>query len=489
MLLITGLASLLAFGLLFPHTDTNLQRLPLSLLAICGLVYAAAMWTIFRRGRQHLLELEALSVTDSLCGLPNRRALHRDILHDRDRNPETALALLDLDGFKLANDLYGHFVGDRVICICAELFQSICGDRGRVYRLGGDEFAIVTSGRLAGTVLEGLCHKILQRMNDPITVDDRSIMLGASIGLSRSIPEESYGSPELLRRSDMAMYASKSNGKMRTTWFNPELDMLREATQRLDKDMRAALPAGEFKLQFQPLVDAATGRIASAEALIRWERTDGERCGPDKFIPVAEESGFIEELGTWVLIEACRAACQWPQIKLSVNVSPAQLRDPSFPTILGHVLEDTRFPPERLEIEITETHFVGDQKVVGRSLEVIRGFGVGVALDDFGSGYASIGFLRKFRFEKLKIDRSLILEAGESQASRAMMISSIALARALDMQVTAEGIETIEQAEFARSAGCDHMQGWLYSKAVSAEEILRHIEAGTDLSANCSAAA
>ena len=459
----------------------NFDKTPIELFVLCGIIYAGSVALISRRGWQHLRELERLSVTDSLCGLPNRRALHRDVAALQDDVPEVALALLDLDGFKLVNDIYGHFVGDKLLCRCAETFQDIAGEHGRIYRLGGDEFAIVSTGRLAGTVLEGICYRILSRFSEPVMVGDRAITLGASIGLSRSTVDQRFGSPELLRRSDMAMYASKANGRMRCTWYNPELDMLREEAQRLDEDMRRGLPAGEFAIHYQPLVEASNGDIASVEALVRWNRADGQPCGPDKFIPVAEESGFIDVLGAWVLTEACKAARHWDGIKLSINVSPAQLRNPAFPTLLGQVLEDTGFPAERLELEITETHFVGDQKVVSRSLNMIRGFGVGVALDDFGSGYASIGFLRQFRFEKLKIDRSLIVEAGENKASRAMMVSSIALARALDMRVTAEGIETQEQADFARTAGCDQMQGWLYSKAVSANEIQHHLDVGASL--------
>ena len=480
---ITGLTALLGCTLLLAWSTGDFARKSVELLTVCGVVYAVSVLLISRLGWQHLRNLERLSMTDSLCGLPNRRALHQDIMTRQDDVPEVALALLDLDGFKLVNDIYGHFVGDRLLCRCAEIFEEIAAEHGRIYRLGGDEFAIVSAGRLAGTVLEGICYRIINRFADPVMVGDRAITLGASIGLSRSTPDARHGSPELLRRSDMAMYASKSNGKMRCTWYTPELDIRREEAQRLDEDMRRALPAGEFMIQYQPLVDARSGTIASVEALIRWNRADGKPCGPDKFIPVAEESGFIDTLGAWVLTEACKTARDWDTIKLSINVSPAQLRNPAFPTLLGQVLEDTGFPPERLELEITETHFVGDQKVVSRSLDMIRGFGVGVALDDFGSGYASIGFLRQFKFEKLKIDRSLIVEAGENKASRAMMASSIALARALDMRVTAEGIETQEQADFARTAGCDQMQGWLYSRAVPASEIQNHLDVGAILDA------
>jgi EAL domain-containing protein (putative c-di-GMP-specific phosphodiesterase class I) len=193
------------------------------------------------------------------------------------------------------------------------------------------------------------------------------------------------------------------------------------------------------------------------------------------FVPIAEESGLINVIGLWVLRQACLDALGWTEVKLSVNVSAAQLRNPEFPIELGQVLEETGFPPSRLELEITETHLVADSVVAGRSLEVIRDFGVSIVLDDFGTGYASIGFLRQFRFEKLKIDRSLIVDAALDVGSRAMMLASVAVARSLDMDVTAEGVETEAQADLVRSAGCDQIQGWLYHKAMTADEVTLHL--------------
>jgi EAL domain-containing protein (putative c-di-GMP-specific phosphodiesterase class I) len=209
----------------------------------------------------------------------------------------------------------------------------------------------------------------------------------------------------------------------------------------------------------------------AVEALIRWEREDGLRVGPDVFIPIAEESGLIDPIGLWVLRRACEDALDWGDIKLSVNVSAAQLRNPDFPIQLGHILEETGFPSSRLELEITETYLVGDPLVAGRSLEMIRNFGVAVVLDDFGTGYASIGFLRKFRFEKLKLDRSMIVDSATDDGSRAMLVSSIAVARAMHMDVTAEGVETEAQADMVRAAGCDQMQGWLYYRPAAASDV------------------
>jgi len=450
----------------------------LSSIAIVGtgvVCYAATVALLSRFGLRHVSRLEGLSRTDSLSGLPNRRALHEDVARLAKPGEEVGVALIDLDGFKLVNDHYGHVVGDQVLCECAEVLLEICGKEAKPYRLGGDEFAILKVGPVAGTILEGICRSIIDRMGSPIPIDDRRIPVGASVGLARSTGHDGLGSSELLRRSDVAMYASKRGGKMRCTWFSDEFDRSREATQQLDSELREALARGEFAVAYQPLVDARTGAIVAVESLIRWNRADGQRVGPNIFIPVAEESGLINAIGLWVLERSCRDALRWNDIKLSVNISAAQLRNPEFPIQLGQILEDTNFPPERLELEITETCLVLDPVVAERSLGLIRQFGVNVALDDFGTGYASIGFLRQFRFEKLKLDRSLVVQAQQDNGSRAMMLSSISVARAMDMDVTAEGVETEEQADLVRAAGCDQIQGWLYYKAMPASEVAVHL--------------
>jgi len=302
------------------------------------------------------------------------------------------------------------------------------------------------------------------------------VTIGASVGLSRSSRRDELTSSELLRRSDMAMYVSKEGGKNRCTWFSADFDRNRDVTQQVEADLREALKLQEFRVAYQPLVDAQTGDIVAVEALLRWHRADGSMVSPGVFIPIAEKCGLIYQIGLWVLRTACKEAIDWDGIKLSINVSPVQLRNPEFPIELGHILEETGFPPARLELEVTETYLVTDPLVANRNLDVIRKFGVGIALDDFGTGYASIGFLRNFRFEKLKIDRSMVVDAGTSSGSLAMMNSSIAVARAMDMGVTAEGVETKAQADMVRIAGCDTIQGWYYYKAITAGEIRGHLD-------------
>jgi len=470
------LSVLLGTALVALQASGSLALAPLALIAAGGAaLYAASVLYLAHVSRAQARLPHEHSETDTLSRLPNRRALHRDIDEHRVAGEEIAMALIDLDGFKQVNDHYGHFVGDQLIRKCAEIIRETCATEARCYRLGGDEFAITMFGPVAGNILEGICRKILTRLAKPLAVEDRSITVGASIGLARSTGKDGLGSSELLRRSDVSMYASKRAGKMRCTWFTTALDRNREAQRELDEDLRRALANEEFVLHYQPLVDAETRAIVAIEALIRWNRPDGQQVGPHIFIPVAEESGFINEIGLWVLRKACTDALRWDGIMLSVNISAAQLRNSEFPIQLGHILEETGFPAERLELEITETCLVLDPVVAERNLDVIRGFGVNISLDDFGTGYASIGFLRQFRFEKLKLDRSLVVNAGKDEGSRAMMLSSITVARALKMGVTAEGVETQEQADMVRLAGCDQIQGWLYYKAMPANLIDDHI--------------
>ena len=462
-------------GLVLHATSMIDYVLPGALIITVLVLYTVALMKFSKTSANRSDGSEEESATDSLSLLPNRRALHHDFEDLNDGQCEIAMALVDLDSFKQVTDHFGHFVGDQLIRKCAELIQATCEPESRCYRLGGDEFAIVMFGPLAGNILEGISRKILDKLKKPIAIDNHEFVVGASIGLARSGPTEGLGSSELLRRSDVAMYASKRGGKMRCTWFSDDLDRNRVAVRELDEELRRALANDEFVLHYQPLVDAESKQIVAIESLIRWKRPDGQDVGPHIFIPVAEESGLINAIGLWVLRRVCTDGLQWDDIKLSVNISAAQLRNPEFPVQLGQILEETGFPAQQLELEITETCLVLDPVVAERNLEMVRGFGVNISLDDFGTGYASIGFLRQFRFEKLKLDRSLVVDAGSDEGSRAMMLSSITVARALKMGVAAEGVETQAQADLVRTAGCDQIQGWLYYKAMPANEIGKHL--------------
>ncbi len=450
---------------------------PSSLLISAIMIYAAILLMLGRSNIIDLHEMEARAVIDPLTRLRNRHALHDDIRRFARRGDEVALAVIDLDSFKQVNDHYGHAVGDQLIERCAQMIREVCAAEARSYRLAGDEFAMMMHGKTAGTILEGISRSLLERMAATVEVDHSHIAIGASIGLTRSTPDAPVSSSEMLRRADVALSMSKRGGKMRCTWFNDEFDQRREQAREIEDEIRIAIAGDEFHLEYQPLVDATTREIVAVEALLRWNRGARAPLGPNSFIPVAEDCGLINPLGLWALRKAACDARRWGSITLSVNISAAQLRNPEFPIKLGEVLEETGFPAHQLELEVTETCLVLDPEVAERTLDVIRSFGVRIALDDFGTGYASIGFLRRFRFDTLKLDRSLVELAGVDSASRAMMLSSIAMARALNMEVTAEGVETEEQAAMARLAGCDQIQGWLYHRALPAPDIDRLIAA------------
>ena len=303
----------------------------------------------------------------------------------------------------------------------------------------------------------------------PIHVEDRRLTLGASIGIARSTPQDEI-LIELLRRADIAMYL-QARGQMRCPWFSKNFDRNREQLKEMDDELRLALVNGDY-VHYQPLVDSTSREVVAVEYLLRWERADGKCIGPNVFIPVAEESGLINAIGMWVLREAFCGA------ELGRHRLVGEYRPPSCATRIPDPARYSR--GNRLRSRTARTRDHRDMPrarpvVAERSLSVVRSFGVKVSLDDFGTGYAAIGFLRQFRFEKLKLDRSLVVQASEDDGSRAMMLSSITVARAMKMGVTAEGVETEEQAAMVRAAGCDQIQGWLYFKAMPAAEIAQHL--------------
>ncbi len=427
-----------------------------------------------RQGIGILRALNHSAFTDALSQLPNRRALHRDIALRYDHTPHVALAFLDLDGFKGVNDYYGHGVGDQLIKHCAAFLQELCAGTATIYRLGGDEFAMLTDGPGAPQRAEQLCEALLQRLLRPFQIDNRTIMIGTSIGIAQS-DDGWLKSSELLRRADIAMYAAKAAGKMRLKWFDPAFDEIKGVLHKMEQGLRTALEADHFTVVYQPLVDSCGQKVVAIEALLRWTKPDGTMVSPVEFIPVAEETGLINDIGLYVLRQSCSDAMQWPDIHLSVNVSPVQLRNPDFTQLLADILKQTGFPAWRLELEVTETYLVVDPDTARRTLAEIHALGVRIALDDFGTGFASIGFLRQFAFDKLKIDRTLVVDAACNEASRAMLQASVAMARALNMAVTAEGVENQAQADLARIAGCDQLQGWLYYRASTADVITQQL--------------
>ncbi len=446
----------------------------LPVLLAGSLFFFIVLGIIARFGFNVIGRLAQQALTDSLSNMPNRRAL-RQAIRSRDYAGQPyALALIDLDGFKNVNDSYGHAVGDRLIRKISDILQKDASDDGLIARLGGDEFAILLRGTSAKDRIEGMAERFIQRLHYPVMIEERSISVGASIGLVAT-DGNSIDDGEVLRRADVAMYSAKRHGKMRAEWFDPQLDEEQTIANELANELRISLANEELDVVYQPIVAVGGSQCESVEALARWVSPTRGPISPDVFIPIAENTGLIDTIGLFVLRRACSDVKDWNGLKLAVNVSAAQLRNPMFPIELRKILNETGFAATRLELEITETYLIADTALAQKVIEGVTALGVTISLDDFGTGYASIGFLRQFAFGKLKIDRSLVKEAQYDEAARMLVQVSVAAARALNMVVTAEGVETEAQADLMRVAGCDQLQGWYFGKPMANHRLLDFI--------------
>ncbi len=414
------------------------------------------------------------ALTDALSGLPNRRALIAMLedLHERSltRVINVAVLFVDLDGFKQINDNFGHELGDMIIRQISLEFAALLPSDAVLFRLGGDEFSILLEAPDAAREALAISGRIQRLLSHPLKLAENEVQVGASIGIASSNGEE-VDTYELLRRADTAMYRAKSEGGQDTVIYVPALDEGRAWRQRVESEIRLGIDRNEFDVYYQPLVDAVSGEINAVEALARWPGRAAGPLGPDEFIPVAETSGLIHQLGLLVLRQACAQLAPFPGIKLNVNVSPAQFRHPHFEQDVSCVLRETRFPPERLQIEITEGYLIDNPDRANRAIASFAKMGVRVALDDFGSGFASIGYLRNYPFSGIKIDRSLSSGLGKDPKASMLISGMVHLARGLDMSVTAEGVETENQATMLRSAGCHQLQGFYFGRPLPLHEI------------------
>jgi len=413
---------------------------------------------------------------DPLSGLANRRAF-RDRLDEAVARADgslhtVAVAYVDLDGFKEVNDTQGHETGDRLICVVAASFQSIADGRGFLARVGGDEFALLFEGPDAAAEASKAARRILDHLSRPLALVGHVANVGASIGIS-VLDDRTLSGEELLRRADVAMYMAKENGRHRLSVYRRTMDAEKRERAAIAADLRAALVAGRLEVVYQPIADSATHEIIGAEALIRWSRPGYGEMAPDHFIPIAEASGLIGELGTYVLRRACADAGRWKDVFVSVNVSPAQFRDGRFGTLVATIIAETGLDPRRLALEVTETYLINYPEEARRAIDGMRALGIAVALDDFGTGYSSLSYLRQFTFDGLKLDRHMVEEMSESEGGLRFVEATIAMASALRLSVTAEGVETAEQAAVLHRAGCQRLQGYLFSQALSANEMRR----------------
>lgn len=426
-----------------------------------------------RRLRRLAAHARMQATHDSLSGFLNRLGLIEELqrlLRDTSEHLPIHLHLVDLDGFKPVNDAWGHAVGDRLLVLVSKGLSAAHPELRSLARIGGDEFALVQIGR---TPPERIASAILDVFRRPFQIDGRTIEVGASIGIADGDGLQGAEDPhELLRRADVALYEAKASGRGRLFVYDNALDRERERVSELESELRRAIAEGAIEPLFQPLVSAATGALSGVEALARWRRK-GMDISPEVFIPLAEKSGLIDPLGFLMLRKAVRAMKRWPSLTLSVNVSPLQLCNPGFATEVMALLEEEDFEPLRLVLEITEGVLISNPDQAKRAIDALKEAGVRFALDDFGCGYASIGALRQFGFDRMKIDRSLVIAADHDEAGVEVLKATIALAAALGIPVTAEGIETGRQAAVLREAGCDMLQGYLIGKPMTGDDLTR----------------
>jgi diguanylate cyclase (GGDEF)-like protein len=414
--------------------------------------------------------LRHLAMHDPLCGLPNRiffgERLESVINAVRAGGPPAAVFYIDLDHFKDVNDTLGHPVGDELIRNVTLRLNHILRGDDLVARLGGDEFAVITSSGPDNSLLQAIAARIIAALCAPYSINDQNIVIGASIGIA-VIDRRTQGAADIMRYADMALYRAKNEGRKRACVYDAAMDEDLSNRKLLENDLREALENGELRVAYQPVVNNSGEVVVGVEALARWTHPERGEIPPSEFIPVAEHSGLIIALGEWVLRRACLDGKAWPGITVSVNVSPLQFRRTDFVEMVERVLADTEFDAFRLELEVTESTFLGNVETAETAMRELKALGVRLALDDFGTGYSSLLYLRRFPFDKLKIDRSFVLSIEQAADAAAIVHAVVSLGRGLGMKVTAEGVETAEQHLFLRAAGVHTMQGYRFGKAVS----------------------
>ena len=421
-------------------------------------------------------QIQMLAGQDELSLLPNRRTfdlrLDQELAQVSRGHAALAVMLLDLDRFKAVNDTYGHKAGDELIRQVAQRLRGILRGGDTVARLGGDEFGIIQTRVVNPSDCVALGERILSALTKPFNLLGVEVTIGCSIGIALA-PQNGKDRETLMRLADTALYQSKNGGRNRYSFFEAQMNRMLQLKRVVEDDLRRAIAQDELTLHYQPQVSVDGSTIIGVEALVRWPHPEHGMVPPAEFIAIAEERGLIVPLGEWVLRRACTEAKRWPGLRLSVNVSPIQFRQRDFVETVRRIVVETGFDPERLELELTEGVVVEDADAAEAAMMDLRAAGIGLALDDFGTGYSSLIYLRRFAFDKIKIDRSF-LEYMETTGESAILVHSIAhLGRALGLRVCAEGVETEEQHRFLQAIGCHELQGFLFAKPAPAEEIDR----------------
>jgi diguanylate cyclase (GGDEF)-like protein len=417
---------------------------------------------------------------DALTDLPNRTMFREQLdsaLKSIARGEQLAVLYIDIDEFKSVNDSLGHPVGDELLKAVADRLRGCLRQTDFVARLAGDEFAIIQMAVKQPEDATDLVERIYAVIRKPYDCAGHLLTADASIGIALA-PQDGDDLDQLLKNADLAMYAAKADGRRTSRFFEPGMDARVKALRALELDLRQAIADGGFELHYQPLVSLANNKVSGCEALLRWRHPARGLISPAEFIPVAEETGLINPLGEWVLTTACTEAASWPDhITIAVNVSPVQFRSEAFGLKVAAALVASGLPAHRLELEITEAVLIRDDETALAMLHQLRALGVRIALDDFGTGYSSLSYLQRFPFDKIKIDRCFIKDIAEPGGSACIVQAVVNIAAARHMTTTAEGVETQAQLDVLRTLGCNEMQGYLYSPAISAAEISKLLRA------------
>lgn len=424
-------------------------------------------------------QIHHMAQHDGLTDLPNRAFFHERLetaLHtDRVNRSMTAILCLDLDNFKNVNDALGHAYGDKLLLELARRLQKHLRNQDTLARLGGDEFAVVLPGLRRLEEAQQLAQRLIDAVAPAFLLDEHSFTVGLSIGLVSS--NASSTAEELLRFGDMALYEAKRNGRNRYEIFRPELEESARIRRQMETDLRYALHLGQIEMYYQPIIDRHGCRISGYEALMRWHHPVRGQVSPADFIPLAEETGLIHELGERALNLSCQEAMTWTEGQsVAVNLSPVQFGNPGLVDMVALALADSGLPPARLELEITESVLLENSNDNIRTLRALKALGVGISLDDFGTGYSSLSYLRSFPFDRIKVDRSFVRDMGESREALAIIRAITGLSTSLLIKTTAEGVETPEQFVRLQAEGCTHFQGFLFGRPEPANRRLAGLD-------------
>ncbi len=428
-------------------------------------------------------EVSRLANFDSLTGLANRfqisRVLDKILTAQQIDKRACSVFLLDLDRFKHVNDTMGHPAGDALLIQVAQRLERAVGKMGQVGRLGGDEFKVVIPGHHPRQTLAELAATIIHSLSQPYAIEGQRVVIGASVGIAIA-PEDGENADNLVRNADLALYAAKDGGRGRYHFYAQDLHAEAEARAQLEEDLRDAISKGDLQLFYQPVVSTATEEISGFEALLRWHHPVKGWIPPDRFIGAAEDTGMIAQVGEWALRTACNDLAEMPgNIRMAVNVSPLQFSNPQLPAIVTSAIAQAGIRPDQLELEITESVFLSDDAGTDAMFKALKRVGVRLALDDFGTGYSSLGYLKKAPFDKIKIDQSFVRGATQDGSRNGAIIASItSLAHALGMEITAEGVETLDELDLVRMHGCSHVQGYIYDRPLDADTAKARLASG-----------